>query len=112
MGQEWNGETCSGIASVFSWKEALSAASQQKFAGYGNWRLPNKNELESIVEERCISQAINTTIFPATPRAFFWASSPYAGLGSGAWSVDFNFGVVTASDKSGRMNVRLVRDGE
>ncbi len=38
------GNDCSGSASLHTWQQALQAA-------YAPWRLPNINELESIVEE-------------------------------------------------------------
>ena len=112
LGQKWNGKTCTGAAANYSWKGALQAGNHFKFAGYDDWRLPSKNELESIVEESCHSPAINDSIFPATPAAFFWSSSPYAGFSRGAWSVDFGFGSVNPSDKDGGIPVRLVRGGE
>ena len=109
-GQTWDGKTCSGTATGVAWAAALDAAAEEKFAGYDDWRLPNKNELEAIVEERCASPAINSKVFPATPGDFFWSSSPYSGLSTGAWSVDFGYGVVTATEKIGLLHVRLVRD--
>jgi len=112
LGQEWDGKTCRGTATDFSWADALKTGVLKKFAGYSDWRLPNKNELESIVEDQCASPAINTTAFPATPSAYFWTSSPYAGHAPGAWSVDFGFGTVNASVKNGSIYVRLVRDKE
>ena len=111
LGQKWDGKTCSGTAATYSWAGALQAGSNQEFAGYSDWRLPNKNELETILEESCNSPAINARIFPATPPAYFWTSSPYAGSASGAWSIDFGYGSVNASVKSGTLNVRLVRGG-
>ncbi|MFC1845008.1 DUF1566 domain-containing protein [Thermodesulfobacteriota bacterium] len=112
MGQIWNGETCSGTPAIFSWTDSLKAAENHEFASYSDWRLPNKNELESIVENRCYSPAINTGIFPATPAAYFWSSSPYAVVSDGAWSVDFGYGTVNASVKSGLIHIRLVRDSD
>lgn len=111
LGQTWDGRSCRGDASVFTWGGALQAASRHTFAGHSDWRLPNKNELASIVEEACRAPAINEKVFPATPSAYFWSSSPYAGLAHGAWSVDFGFGPVNASVKTGNLHVRLVRGG-
>jgi hypothetical protein len=111
LGQSWDGKSCNGTAANHTWQGALQAASTSKFAGHSDWRLPNKNELASILEERCNTPAINGTVFPATPPAYYWSSTPYAGLSHGAWSVDFGFGSINASVKSGSILVRLVRGG-
>lgn len=112
LGQKWDGKTCSGTPTDYTWKDALQAAKSFEFAGYQDWRLPSKNELASIVEEKCHSPAINGTIFPNTPSVFFWSASPFAGFSGGAWSVDFGFGAINASDKVGGIPVRLVRGKE
>lgn len=112
LGQTPEKYTCSGQAALLSWSDGLKAAADYEFAGHTDWRLPNKNELESLVENRCALPAINAAVFPATPSAYFWSSSPYAPVAHGAWSVDFGYGAVNASVKSGVINVRLVRDKE
>lgn len=110
LGQSWDGSTCSGSPRAYTWANALSAAQSHEFAGYSDWRLPNKNELESIVEERCVSPAINTDIFPGAPSGWFWSSSPYVGWSYGAWDVDFGFGgSVHNVNKDYGNGVRLVR---
>jgi hypothetical protein len=112
LGQKWEENTCRGTAAIFSWSDGLKAATGHEFAGYTDWRVPNKNELESIVESRCFGPSINNVVFPATPPAYFWSSSPYAAALEGAWSVDFGYGTVNASVKSGFIHIRLVRDEE
>jgi hypothetical protein len=111
LGQTWDGKTCSGAAATYEWGEALKAANGFRFAGFSDWRLPNKNELESLIEEACSSPAVNAAVFPDTPSSYFWSSSPYAASANGAWSVDFGFGAVNASVKTGKLHVRLVRGG-
>lgn len=59
-----------------SWKDALQDASAESFAGHGDWRLPNKNELFSIVESRCASPSINENIFPNVDSVNHWISTP------------------------------------
>ena len=110
LGQNWDGESCKGEGTLFAWVQALKAAESHQYGGYKDWRLPNKNELESIVELSCSTPAINEKQFPQTPAAFFWTSSPYTGVADGAWSVDFAYGSVVASEKTGKNYVRLLRD--
>jgi hypothetical protein len=111
LGQTWDGKTCRGEAVAYPWGIALQKAEESEFAGNNDWRVPNKNEMETIFEEACRSPAINNRVFPATPAAFFWSSSPYAGKANGAWSLDFGYGSVNASVKNGSLHVRLVRGG-
>jgi len=107
--------TCSGSVLTFTWAEALQAAEQFNqdggLGGFTDWRLPNRNELASIVERRCYSPSINETIFPDTPGdEGYWTSSPEGD--SMAWLVRFNVGPVYTSQKVTGWAVRLVRDAE
>ncbi len=109
MGQTWQGERCTGVASEFTWQEALTQ-NGTNYAGYSDWRLPNKNELASILELRCYNPSINDAIFPDTPASWFWSSSPAAYDSDFAWYVNFNDGDVNYfSNKDGGNHVRLVR---
>lgn len=111
LGQSWNGTDCTGEASSYTWEQALATAAQHTLGGFSDWRLPNKNELASIVEYRCWEPAINNQAFPNTRSAWYWSSSSYADYGGGAWYVYFLYGGVNYSNKgSGNFHVRLVRD--
>lgn len=110
LGQSWDGTNCTGDAMTFIWADALAAAAQNTFAGLSDWRLPNKNELASIVEYRCWNPAINSLFFLNTPSALYWSSSAYANSSRYAWGVSF-YGVGSShSSKSDYYHVRLVRD--
>lgn len=111
IGQTWQGERCTGVVRVFSWQLALTQ-NGTNYAGYSDWRLPNKNELASIVELRCYNPSINDAIFPDfpdKPNKSFWSSSPYANFSNDAWDVDFYSGSVKDLSKVGGGHVRLVR---
>ncbi|EOW9219497.1 TPA: DUF1566 domain-containing protein [Vibrio cholerae] len=112
LGQSWDGTDCTGTATAYSWDEALAAATQDALAGFSDWRLPNKNELASIVEYRCRKPAINHQQFPNTPSAWYWSSSPYANSSYDAWIVNFHDGYVTYPNKNNNNHVRLVRAGQ
>jgi hypothetical protein len=111
------GSACAGgQAASYTWKAALDYVQAFNrsggFAGHADWRLPNVNELLSLVERRCFDPAINLTAFPATPSNFYWSSSPYAGDGSFAWFVNFSDGFDFAGSKGFDFSVRLVRSGQ
>lgn len=112
LGATWDGSNCSGAAEKYTWSDALKQAVSSQFGGYTDWRVPNKNELSSIVERSCYGPAINSRIFPATPDSHFWSSSPYAGYSNGAWLVSFDYGNLGGNGRNNSAAVRLVRGGQ
>ena len=114
LGKTWISGTgsCDGSATTLSWQSPLSNAEGTNFAGHDDWRLPNMKELESIVERRCWSPAINSTLFPDTSTSsYYWTSSPSASQILQAWVISFNIGSVFIQDKTESLRVRLVRGG-
>jgi hypothetical protein len=111
IGQNWTGSTCSGSAQKSSWEQALITARDHVQAGHDDWRVPNRNELASIIETRCHSPAINGEVFPLSPVDGFWTSSPVSGQIGQAWVVLFADGDVQPAPISGLYAVRLVRAG-
>ena len=108
-----SGANCGvGTATAYSWSQALVASAASNFAGYSDWRLPNKQELESIVEYGCSAPAINETIFPGTPIALTWTSSTLNSYAPNALRVNFGGGDSNAEDKSIPRVARLVRGGD
>lgn len=111
--QGQSGATCAtGAAATLTWSAALAAAKNENFASHRDWRLPNRKELESIVESCGSSPAMNQILFPATPPVRFWSASSYVPDPTGAWVVDFIDGAGYSDPKSSSYNVRLVRGGQ
>ena len=107
-GMTWTGSSCTGTANFYNWQQAL-----QQAHGQAGWRLPNINELSSIVEECRESPVINLQVFPNTPTSYFWSGSPYASHSLYAWDVSFDYGVANGDGlRSGDGRVRLVRGGQ
>ena len=107
-----SGPTCAGgSATGMTWSAALSLAANDVSQG-GGWRLPNKKELESIVETCGHNPPINQTAFPATLAAGYWSASSYVPNPAGAWGVNFSDGDSDADSKSYNYTVRLVRGGQ
>jgi hypothetical protein len=112
-----------GPAVVMTWANALGAAITANtangglgFANHNDWRLPNKNELESIIESCGYNPSINQAVFLATPGSHFWSASSYVGNPRFAWYVSFLDGVTDLNVKAGLpvsfAYVRLVRGGQ
>ncbi|NAW61298.1 DUF1566 domain-containing protein [Vibrio sp. V31_P5A7T61] len=117
LGQTWDGTTCMGSISLMDWPSALSAAKNYKLGNYSDWRLPNINELGSIVERRCTAPAINEFIFPNTEGSVYWASTPEGGDPQRTLayviffsSQIFSSGFIATNPTTNKLAVRLVRD--
>jgi hypothetical protein len=113
LGQLWNGKTNISEAKRYTWQEALNAADSFNqsggFAGCQDWRVPNIDELKSIVE-RTRKPALNHTIFPATPLSLFWSSSSVINVNHSAWAVYFYGGSAYWYGKTSYYFIRLVRN--
>lgn len=108
-----SGKGCAtGSVDTFDWQAALQHAEAADFGGSDLWRLPNKNELASLVERRCHAPAINERFFPNTPTGkWLWSSSLRAEFHFDVWIVRFHYGEVYINGATGRGHVRLVRTG-
>jgi len=121
-GKIWNGSFCTGTSFLYTWQAGLQRAQTLNnsggFATFTDWRVPNQNELKSIVERRC-SPAVNSTIFNPEKHQpipiFHWSSTPQAtspSSGTMAWVIYFTGGEDFARTKSLKGYVRLVRGGQ
>jgi hypothetical protein len=93
------------------------------FAGHTDWRLPNRSELESLVNlgavNPAVSPAFNTacaasctvTTCSCTQSSYYWSATTYQYSPSTAWIVLFFDGVVYANVKPNGFYVRGVRGG-
>jgi hypothetical protein len=109
IGQTWNGETCTGEAEPYTWKQALDLSVGYEFNGSTNWRLPNIKELSSITERSCTRPSIDVDLFPETPPDDFWTSTPSMSDPERAWVVAFFNSSNSIKEKNRTVFVRLVR---
>lgn len=83
-----------------TWKEALKYCEDSTYAGHNDWRLPNKNELLSLVdyskleETEEVSEVISS--FPGMTPDLFWTSTP-APVDYLVWLIHMQYGVVGPS---------------
>ncbi len=93
------------------------------FAGYSDWRLPNRRELDSLVDSGRVPLAIDPAFDTSctggcdfgtcscTASAYYWSSTSFSPILNQAWSVDFGLGNVVSNTKSLNGRVRAVRGG-
>ena len=112
-GQRWGNGNVVGDAERFTWDDAMKIPdtfNQQGYAGHNDWRVPDVNELETLIDKIKGKEGnyIDADVFPENAW-LFWSSSPNAGSSSNAWGVYFDSGGSNGSYKGGSYNVRLVR---
>ena len=90
-----------------TWQEALDYCEDLTYAGYSDWRLPNKNELSSLINYE--KSGAPYSYFPDMPRSGFWSSSTLSDDTDRAWGVGFYYGNVGYNDKRNDSYVRCVR---
>ncbi len=95
--------------STLSWDSELTHCENSTYAGYSDWRLPNKNELASLIN-------YETSYSPDMQTGDFWSSSTYVYDTSFAWVVQFDLGlsILDKIDFYTTINnsVRCVRNAE
>ncbi len=90
----------------------VNAVNRRGLCGAGDWRLPTRAELRTIVDYKAEFPAIDTDYFPNTVARSFWTIEPNTTYPNYAWHTDFKFGLASYYyNKSGRKAVRLVRGG-
>ncbi len=113
LGQSWSRDFCTGQAQPFEWNAARQAIEQinqsGELAGYRDWRLPTREELETIVEKCREAPSINANVFPNTPWAGFWTSSANTSQADQAWFVGFYYGLAFEYSRGASYRVRPVR---
>ncbi len=110
-----NDATCTGTAATYLWMPALlQCTGLTTPGGYNDWRLPNVNELMSIINYgAAVPPYINTTYFPNTKIDIgYWTSTTDVVNPTLALSPNFNVAYVYQSSKTTLYgNVRCVRGG-
>jgi len=96
---------------TMNWEMALKYCETYSLADYSDWRLPEREELRSIVDYTMYYPAIDTNYFQ-TMSAFYWSSTSYASNTGDAWGVSFPYGNATHYAKDSSYYVRAVRGGQ
>jgi len=126
--------TVHNVNNTYTWSQAFSVKiaqlnTQACFAGHCDWRLPNRRELESLVDLGRVAPAVDplfntqcaipgpsctVAACSCTQLDFYWSSTAYKDIPTYAWAVDGNTGRVTAFAKYNppiALYARAVRGG-
>ncbi|MCX6051802.1 MAG: DUF1566 domain-containing protein [Campylobacterales bacterium] len=107
-GLEWQDDE---IGKVKTWQSAIDRCENLTLDGSG-WRLPNINELKSILDKDRVNPAIANAFTQTDITYYYWSSTEYNGYEDGAWVVDFYDGSARSNYKGTTLFVRCVRTGE
>jgi len=106
--------TCTG--GQMNWQGALdyvACLNTNNYLGHNDWRLPNVNELASLVDRQQgnISSHLNTQGFNNVQNSRYWSSTTNAGSIMSTWCVSMDIGSVSGNnDKAGDYYAWAVRD--
>ena len=99
------------IGSQTTWQGAIDRCEALVLDGHNDWRLPNINELKSLIDRSKSNPAI-VEGFKNTSSNFYWSSTTYNDYKGSAWVVLFSDGFVYYLYKATNGYVRCVRDGQ
>jgi hypothetical protein len=89
------GSDCQGEAEVMSWEDALGYCGGVGWGGYDDWRLPDVNELQGLLDYTLQPPSVDTGFFPGTPLGQYYSSSSVPPLAGAAWRVAVDGSVPT-----------------
>jgi hypothetical protein len=88
-----------------SWQASLDyvkCLNTNSYLGFSDWRLPNRNELSSLVDYAQLNQAtwLNELGFTGVQSVYYWSSSTSEDSTTDAWGVDMGDGDIDGDDKT------------
>jgi hypothetical protein len=104
-GLEWQDNNISGPV---AWESAINFCEGLSLQG-GAWRVPNKVELLSLVDDTEINPSIYTG-FDNTTGSSYWTSTSYAKIPQKAWQVNFAGSQTEKISKYSTAYIRCVRE--
>jgi hypothetical protein len=95
-----------------TWDNAIDFCNGLNYAGHSDWRLPNRFELESLLDLGRFNPALPAGHpFTGVLSGWYWSSSSIAGFTASAWIVRLDVGLVDGGGKANADYVWPVRAG-
>jgi hypothetical protein len=106
-GQAYNWYEATGTFDAVNNPTTINVCNDLTLGGHTDWRLPEKHELQSIVDYGVVNPAIDTTYFSGTGPSAYWVDTEYDS--TDAWYIQFADGSVMTDHKTTDKNVQCVR---
>lgn len=97
---------------TMKWAGAITNCEALTYATYTDWRMPNINELLSIVNYGRADNQSSYAIFTNQLQSFYWSSTTRSDTTPNAWGVYFTGGSTANVAKTNDFYVRPVRGGQ
>ena len=91
---------------TMTWQEALAYCKNLEYADEKGWRLPNINELVTLLNHFTARPASQ---FPGMTLNYFWSSTSSEEYALNAWSINSSDGTIRAIDKTVKVKVICVK---
>ncbi|MCE2692164.1 MAG: DUF1566 domain-containing protein [Rubrivivax sp.] len=93
----------------------LSSVNGASLGGYGDWRVPNRSELDALANRNFKTPAMDPKVRDAIANAdaasvVYWSSSPWVRDTGRAWVVDFAYGDISTKSKTESARLIFVRN--
>ena len=75
-----------------SWQSAIDYCENLNLDGKSDWRLPNINELTSLVDDTKDNPSLNE-MFQNIYSSYYWSSTSNSNTNESSWIVDFTSGI-------------------
>ncbi len=109
----WEVKTAENANSNYRFAETekfVQAINSQKLCGASNWKIPQIQELQGIVDYSVPlpNSNIDVDFFPNSTNQIYWSATPYTKNSADIWAIYFNDGRVFEQDKNTNAAIRLV----
>ena len=107
---EWQNQSINKTA-MGNWLESITYCKDLILDTKDDWRLPNINELKSLIDYTENSPSVVSILADTTANKRYWSSTTYSISTDNGYMVDFSSGMIYYKNKSTHEgNVRCVRD--